>query len=940
MKPNVQQYRSCAWPLAGLVPLLVLATACGGGSNPVAPPPPPPPPAPVASVEVSPGTADLVIGGMQQLSATMRDAGGGTLSGRTATWSSSAPGVASVSASGLVTGVTVGTATITATSEGRSGTATITVSPVPVANVLVTPGTAEVVLGFTQQLSAAPRDAANNPLTDRPVTWSSSNTTVASVSTAGLVTAVAVGQATITATSEGQSGTATITVIPVPVATVVVTPPTSTVEVNATQQLAAATLDADNNPLPDRPVAWSSSNATIASVSATGLVTGVAIGTVTITATSEGKSGTAQVTVTPVAGSPVITGISPAILVPGATATITGTGFSATPVQNNVTLQGVPMPVTAASTTQLTVAVPCVNGGPQAVSVTSAGLQGLPVNHPVGTTQQALAVGQAAIITDAADVTCNEIPFGGDAGRYVVTVYSVATSPNTLTDFHLSGNPASAAEPMAVIQAPVRRPAETRLTPAQMQQAEWDRAHFWKLEENRRILEEGVARGHHLVAADHPIGAAPSLGDTRTLNFRFAGGCVAPTQFVSGKAIYVGTRSVIWEDQNNTVLSSASPALAAAYQRIGTLFDTEQFDIVKDNFGDPLRRDLDGDALVHMVFSQLVNGIAAGFVTSCDQFPPATHPSSNFGEFFYAMVPTSAATGSTATTTVDGWLYFMMRTVIHEVKHIASHAARFANSSPVFEVSWQEEATARHSEEVWVRQHIHQVPWKGNSGWGTAASNGVFCDFHLTNAACTAGDPAHRPNWGMLRHFWEFRNRLLEPWNWSPFGDGTGQTGSVFYQVGWSLIRYTIDRFGTSDAGFLTALNQATTSGVTNLAARAGVSIEELLGGWGLALYADDFPGLVNPDPAIQFPTWNLRDIYAGANASPTWVGEFPSPFLLVPTQLSSPSFTTTRTGVRGGAHDYFELAGVPGGTQLLNLRAIGGGPPSANLRIAIARLQ
>jgi hypothetical protein len=121
------------------------------------------------------------------------------------------------------------------------------------------------------------------------------------------VSGVAAGTVTITATSEGKSGTASVTVTavapppPVPVATVAVTPATNSIPVGSTVQLAATTRDANGATLTGRVVTWSSSNTAAATVSGSGLVSGVAAGTVTITATSEGKSGTASVTVTAVA---------------------------------------------------------------------------------------------------------------------------------------------------------------------------------------------------------------------------------------------------------------------------------------------------------------------------------------------------------------------------------------------------------------------------------------------------------------------------------------------------------------------------------------------------------------------------------------------------------------------------------------------------------------
>lgn len=85
-------------------------------------------------------------------------------------------------------------------------------SPTPVATVTVTPAPATVVRGATQQLAAATKDAVGNLLTGRLVSWSSSNTAVATVNSTGLVTGVVAGSATITATSEGKSGTSALTV--------------------------------------------------------------------------------------------------------------------------------------------------------------------------------------------------------------------------------------------------------------------------------------------------------------------------------------------------------------------------------------------------------------------------------------------------------------------------------------------------------------------------------------------------------------------------------------------------------------------------------------------------------------------------------------------------------------------------------------------------------
>ncbi len=259
------------------------------------------PPAPVASVTVTPSTATLTPGGSVSLTATTLDSAQHQLTGRSVTWLSSAPAVATVSSSGTVTAVATGSATITAMSEGKSGTAQITVNappPAPVATVTVSPSTMALLVGATATASAETKDASGNVLPGRVVTWSSSAPAVASVSAQGLVTALGAGAATITATSEGKIGTAQVTVSVPPVASVAITPATLSLAVGATGNESAVTKIAGGVVVTGRTIVWSSKNTQIATVDAQGVVTAVAVGTDTLTATSEGITGTSIVTVT------------------------------------------------------------------------------------------------------------------------------------------------------------------------------------------------------------------------------------------------------------------------------------------------------------------------------------------------------------------------------------------------------------------------------------------------------------------------------------------------------------------------------------------------------------------------------------------------------------------------------------------------------------------
>jgi uncharacterized protein YjdB len=255
-----------------------------------------------ASVTVSPSTAALVVGGTQQLTATARDVDGGILAGRTVSWTSSSPTVASVVA-GKVTALAGGAATITATVDGRSSSAALTVSAA-VAKVTMPSAPATFLVNQGISLAAVVTDASGNVLTGRVVTYSSSNTAVATVLD-GMVTAVAPGSATITATCEGVSGSVTVTITSAtstaPVATVTLSPLSLAIPVGSSGQVTAILKDAAGQSVTGRAITWSSSQTSVATVS-NGVVTAVSAGSTTITATSEGKSGTMIVSAVASAG--------------------------------------------------------------------------------------------------------------------------------------------------------------------------------------------------------------------------------------------------------------------------------------------------------------------------------------------------------------------------------------------------------------------------------------------------------------------------------------------------------------------------------------------------------------------------------------------------------------------------------------------------------------
>jgi len=252
----------------------------------------------VAAVVVSPATSTIVLNAQLPLQVEVRDGSGAIVPDAPVVWTVQDSKILSVSAAGVVTALALGSTQVAANALGKSGIATITVTKVPVANVMLLPNRVDATVGGTYQLSASAFDANGTALTDRAISWATSNPGVATVNGSGLVTAVAVGTATITAGSEGKSSTATVAVAAEPVVRVDVTPPSATVQAGQTQQLVATPKDSRGNVVTGRTIVWSTDNAAVATVSG-GLVSTSKTGTATITASVGTVKGTSKITVDP-----------------------------------------------------------------------------------------------------------------------------------------------------------------------------------------------------------------------------------------------------------------------------------------------------------------------------------------------------------------------------------------------------------------------------------------------------------------------------------------------------------------------------------------------------------------------------------------------------------------------------------------------------------------
>jgi uncharacterized protein YjdB len=237
---------------------------------------------------------------------------------------------------GVVSGLGIGSTSITATLTGVSGSSKVTVTAATLTSIEITPPDPSIAKGTTQQLTATGTfsDGSTEDLTDK-VSWTSGSETIAQVSNLpdapGVVTGLGIGSASITATVNGVSGSTTVTVTAATLTTITAEPDSPSIAKGTTVALDATCdfTDGTTQNCTDQ-VSWTSGDGTIAEVSDTlgtkGLVKGLAVGSTAITATLDGIQGSTTVTVTEATAiSITITPANPSVA-EGDTEQLTATG--------------------------------------------------------------------------------------------------------------------------------------------------------------------------------------------------------------------------------------------------------------------------------------------------------------------------------------------------------------------------------------------------------------------------------------------------------------------------------------------------------------------------------------------------------------------------------------------------------------------------------------
>ena len=333
----------------------------------------------LTSIAVTPANPSIAKGNTQQFTATGTYSDGSQQNlSSTATWTSSSTTVASVSSVGLATGVGTGNTTIQAASGSISGSTVLTVTPATLVSLAITPLNPSIVKNNTQQFTATGSysDGSQQNLTT-VVSWSSSNTTVATIGSSGLATGLATGSSSIQATSGAINASTTLTVTTALVS-IAVTPANPTIGKGATEQFTATGTYSDGSQQNlTSAVTWSSSSTAVATLTSGGLATGAGAGTTTIQAVSGAISGSTTLTVTPpTLVSIAVTPGSPSI-VNGATQQFTATGTYSDNSQQNLSGSATwSSSSTAVATINSTGLATAVGTGSTTIQATSGSIHG------------------------------------------------------------------------------------------------------------------------------------------------------------------------------------------------------------------------------------------------------------------------------------------------------------------------------------------------------------------------------------------------------------------------------------------------------------------------------------------------------------------------------------------------------------------------------------
>jgi hypothetical protein len=804
--------------------------------------------------------------------------------------------------------------------------------PPAVATVTVSPSTATIDVGATQQFTATARDADGDVISGLSFTWSTT-TSAATVSTNGLATGASAGTTTIRASTGGVTGSAQLTVVVPGPASLTVEPDSADVAEGQAVQLMATARNAGGGVI-SASISWASANSTIASVDGSGLVMGVAQGTTQVTATAGTVADTATIVVVP-PGNVTVTSITPSPMVEGGAATIRGEGFSPSAAQNNVTINGFAAPVTSASDTLLMIDVPveCFPDGNVTVAIsTPIGSSGA-VSHPMQPAKAPLSmgVGEFLLIQDPADFC---LQFGAEIlnEEYVFGVQLIEENPNQLVFPRVRGQIPAAGIGSRSTALPAARSSSFGSVPAipvDDRMVRHRRAEADLRAKEREWMARMIAQGAPAVGArstrtdvQSRIPSDLSVNDTIQLKVPNLDGDLCAT-FTEVDAVVrvIGTRGIWLQDIANPAGGLSSGQLS----QLSDLYDDQVHDTNVAWFGD--FTDLDGNGKVAILITHKVNDFGPlGFVSSTDLFPEFC-ASSNDGEIYYSRAPAGSYTA--AALLVDS-----PTLLAHELTHVIQFGRRKAATDPFNpQTSWEAESQAAFAEEV--NGFVDTGRSSGqNYGGSVAFSTGSFdAIWFLGNFSVLA-----------LYQGWDGNENTANvsipgapeecSWvlaNFNDPGAGPCLAASDLRYLMWIFYRWISDNIAVSQAE-AQAMNRAlidnNLTGFANFEDVTGESMADMLGAWAAMLYADDRAASL--DPLVSLPTWDLPDVFQTVSD--------PSASL-EPRQVSFNAFSSDVT-VRGGSSAYYVISGLNRPATSVRARAQSGALLPGSSQMWIVRLQ
>lgn len=871
----------------------------------------------------------------------------------TFTAASANTGVASVESDGstlTITGRAPGSTRVTVTVADPAGMAiqqffTVTVpnrEPVAIGTI---PGQS-VVSGQTATIDASPffNDPDGQTLS---YTAASSNRGVATTAVAGAtvtLTGVSVGTASITVTATDPGGLTaqqrfSVTVRPANQAPeVVATIPDLTVTVGEVRAWQGA--DHFRDPNGDAlTYAAGSSNAAVVLAVVSGGEFGIgaeSVGSAVVTVTASDPGGLSahlsfQVTV----GTPapvVITGIEPSVLVEGASARITGSGFSATATQNQVSVGGLSARVTSASATSLSFVVPrsdCLPPRRDELRVSVGSQSDARTVAVTPRTREDLELELGWYRWTYAGNGCVHLP-GDAAGQdYLIGVVSSSENPASLTGVTLTGTPGDATVVAAdggriVVAAESGAPGEA--SPSAMvalaqgpfrATAAFERGSFrpeaapsmangsqeWPLADDTLRIRRATAHNEIMARNEallRRLGRAsrPSLtdtrrdmqvGDTLTLYADHDGTCTNSGQ-VRALVRLVGNSSIWLDDLDNPAGTFTDSELAD----LDAFYSSNVRDVHDDYFGG--LSDVDGNGRFLVLMTKEVNRAElGGWVWFRDLYPSARCAASNQAEMFYGRVPDpSGSVGDTVTK--QEALDYYPQLIAHEVTHLVQANAQVLGNAG-WKTAWEDEGGASLAEQL-VAYRLFGHGSGRELGWSayTASQEGRnwYWNAWVADMAAFFGLDWRGNRTGRIAGAPEECS-----WVGSERDGNSGPClGNAVYGVPSMVLRYAMDRWGGDYPGGESALIQRLTqSSRVGFASLVDVSPERswrperILSNFYITLWLD-----LQGAQAYGMTTWDLHDLFRRR----------PSNWQLKPYTSSSHTPHLTGRRVRAGSSLYF----------------------------------